>query len=215
MALCKNSATFHRAKHFWSIAGEPDKAANFHNLGVRVLPESAHCTRRRTCRTFFTCVLAVVAAVTKVWNMPERGESGWIRTIPARATSGRPGRPPASCARGRMLLDRNPPCLVQRMRQLPILGQLRKLTPLLCKIRAFLQRRHYRPGARPFPRFARRQLPQGRSNAGARMWLPCWIATTDSPSAAYSTGFAGVCRHGTIWADSSTRRLELKCTRQG
>lgn len=58
-----------------------------------------------------------------------------------------------------------PPCLVQRMQQLPIFWQLRKLTPWLCKIPGFL--------AKPASQTRAQAFPQARQQTVAPRTLQC------------------------------------------
>ena len=76
------------------------------------MPKSAHCTAAVRAGLSSPARSPSQPPGTKVCKYACKGVSGWIRTSLAsltEATSWGPGRPPASCARGCILLERHPP----------------------------------------------------------------------------------------------------------
>lgn len=145
MALCKNSATYCRGKHFCSFSGGTDESCKFSQSGGECVAKEHTLHRRRPWRAFFASAVALAAAGHKGLQICLQRSFRLDSFHPGKL--GRGKILGALCTRLHTAGAASPPCLVQRMQQLLIFWQLRKLTPWLCKAGITVQGPGFFPGS--------------------------------------------------------------------
>lgn len=168
MALCKNSATYCRGKHFCSFSGETDESCKFSQSGGECVAKEHTLHRRRPCRAFFASAVALAAAGHKGLQICSQGSFRLDSFQPGKL--GRGNILGALCTRLHTAGAASPPLPCAAYAAIAYILATAQAHPLV------VQSRHHSPGPRLFPRLVSRQLHQERCNAGARTGLRCGIA---------------------------------------